>query len=549
MKHKLPAYKLVLTGGPNSWIPIDQAERMFFAAVSEDDPPTAAYILFTTLQYPARLKAQLRENLKRRNVQIVEQIEVTPSTLEGIYAEADKRINPTPTDVDFERGQDTVRMLLAKAVAENASDIHIVRRRMTASVSFRIDGQITQYAEWSEQMADQTSRFIYEVLGHDQAVTWNRHEPQDAVVDTILADGRRVRVRVGTIPASPDGYDMVLRILPGSGDTMRLYELGYDNEQIQAIQSIVQRPSGLLVIAGGVGSGKSTSIVGMLNEELDMHQSRLRIITVEDPPERVIPGATQVPVIRKRGSSSGDEFTFAIRGALRCDPDTLMVGEIRDLQSGLLTVKFAQSGHRVYTSVHASTALGIVGRLTGLGIDANLLCAPDVLKGLMYQSLVPKLCIDCRLPADQWAAQARDSDPRRQQSVKRVKTALQTSHLNTDEIYFRNDGNCERCGGSGVIGRTVMAEIVRPDDEMIFHLSKGDYNRARQHWLLHLNGRPVKHHGIELIANGLVSPTDVEWQIGSLAIEEAKPPQLNGQAFKPTDLLFPNSSQMVAHHV
>ena len=150
-------------------------------------------------------------------------------------------------------------------------------------------------------------------------------------------------------------------------------------------------------MAGGVGSGKSTSIVGILHEELEMHQSRLRIITVEDPPERVIPGATQVPVVRKRGTAAGDEFSFAIRGALRCDPDTLMVGEIRDLQSAVLAIKFAQSGHRVYTTVHASTALGIVGRLVGLGVDSTLLCMPDVLKGLIFQTLVPQLCPSCKI--------------------------------------------------------------------------------------------------------------------------------------------------------
>ena len=521
MNMKLPAYKLVLTGGPGSWVPIEQSERMFLAAVSEDEPPTAAYILFTTLQFPARLKAQLRENLKQRNVQIIDQIEVTPTILEDVYADAEKITNPNSTDLDYERGQETVRMLLAKAVAESASDIHIVRRQMTALVSFRISGQVIRYAEWPDLLADQTCRFIYEVLGYDQAVTWNRHEPQDAIADTILSNGRKVRVRVGTIPASPDGYDMVLRILPGSEDIMYLNQLGYDADQIQAIQTIVQRPSGLLVMAGSVGSGKSTSMVSMLNEELAMHQSRLRIITVEDPPERVIPGATQVPVIRKKGNSGGDEFTFAIRGALRCDPDTLMVGEIRDLQSGLLTIKFAQSGHRVYTTVHASTALGIVGRLTGLGISTSLVCAPDVLKGLMFQSLVPKLCPECKISSEEWLNFGRENDYRRRESVQRASAAVIACGLDVSEIHYRGNRDCEQCGGSGVIGRTVMAEIVLPDDEMIFMLSKGDYHSARQHWLNDLNGRPVQLQGIQLIANGLVSPTDVEWQIGSLTTESA----------------------------
>ncbi len=519
MSTNLPSYKLVLTGGPGSWVPIDQSERMFYAAVSEDEPPTAAYILFTTLQYPARLKAQLRENLKRRNVQVIDQIEVAPSDLEDVYADAEKIANPSTADLDYERGQDIVRVLLAKAVAEKASDIHIVRRRVTAKVSFRISGQIVRYAEWTELTADQTCRFIYEVMGHDQAVTWNRHEPQDAVADTILANGRRVRVRVGTIPASPDGYDMVLRLLPSSEDIMLLEELGYEQDQIQAIRTIVQRSSGLLVIAGGVGSGKSTSIVSMLCEELEMHQFRLRIITVEDPPERLIPGATQVPVIRKIGRIDGDEFSFAIRGALRCDPDTLMVGEVRDLQSGLLTIKFAQSGHRVYTTVHASTALGIVGRLTGLGINAKLLCTPDVLKGLIFQALVPKLCPDCKVRADAWIRNRRDSDHRRLNSMRRAQSVVEAHGLESARICYRGDGHCESCGGSGVIGRTVMAEIVVPDEEMIFRLSKGDYHSARQHWLNDLNGRPVNRQGIELIAKGLVSPTDVEWQIGTLETE------------------------------
>lgn len=526
MMDGLPAYKLVLTGGPESWLPIDQSERLFYAAVSEDEPPTAAYILFTTLQYPARLKAQLRENLKRRNVQIIGQFEVTPKVLEGVYADAEKLANPGTTDLDYERGQDIVRILLAKAIAEHASDIHIVRRRITASVSFRINGQITHYAEWPEQLADKTCRFIYEAMGYDQAVTWNRYEPQDAVADTILANGRRVRLRVGTIPASPEGYDMVLRILPGSGDTMRLDNLGYEPEQIQAIRTIVQRPSGLLVMAGGVGSGKSTSIVGMLNEELSMHQSRLRIITVEDPPERVIPNATQVPVVRRKGPSSGDEFSFAIRGALRCDPDTLMVGEIRDLESALLTIKFAQSGHRVYTTIHSSNALGIVGRLTGLGINANFLCAPDVLKGLIYQSLVPKLCSECKVDADRWMSEAREGDIRREQSVQRTKAALRACGIEFNRIFYRAESQCERCGGSGVIERTVMAEIVVLDDEMIFRLGQGDYSNARLHWLNNLNGRPVHEHGLRLIAKGVVSPTDVEWQIGSLSSVYQLPQQI-----------------------
>ena len=516
MDSKLPTFQLVLTGGPGSLIQLNESERAFLIAVSEDDPPTTAYILYAALNFPARLKAQLRENLKRKNIQVIDQIEVEPAELENIYANSAKRVASPPADIDYERGLDSIRALLARAVKENASDIHIVRRRKTASLSFRIDGRITPFIEWNEQMADQTCRFIYEVMGYDQEVTWNRNEPQDAVVDTELPSGRRVRVRVGTIPASPDGYDMVLRILPGSGDTLRLAQLGYERAQIQAIKSLIHRPSGLVVIAGGVGSGKSTSIVGMLHEELELHSGKLRIITVEDPPERVIPGATQVPVIRKRGKAVGDEFAYAIRGALRCDPDTLMVGEIRDLQSAILTIKFAQSGHRVYTTVHASTAIGIISRMTGLGVDPSLLCTPDVLKGLIFQTLTPTLCAHCKLSARDWLKETSGSYLKRKFSVDRMVAVLESRGLDTNQISYRSERGCANCGGSGISGRTLLAEFALPDDDMLSLLNNGKYIEAKRYWIEHCSGSPADEHGIRLISEGIASPTDVEWRIGLL---------------------------------
>lgn len=517
MTDKLPHFQLVLTGGPESLIQLKESEQAFLVAVSEDDPPTTAYIFFTALNFPARLKAQLRENLKKRNIQVVDQIEVEPAELERIYAKSTNRIRSTAADIDYERALDSIRVLLARAVKENASDIHIVRRRKTASLSFRIDGRITPFAEWSEQMADQTCRFIYEVMGYDQEVTWNRSEPQDAVVDTVLPSGRRVRVRVGTIPASPDGYDMVLRILPGSGDTLRLAQLGYEPEQVKAIQSLVRRPSGLVVMAGGVGSGKSTSIVGMLHEELALHHGKLRIITVEDPPERVIPGATQVPVVRKRGKAVGDEFAFAIRGALRCDPDTLMVGEIRDLQSAILAIKFAQSGHRVYTTVHASTAIGIISRMTGLGVDPSLLCTPDVLKGMIFQTLTPALCNHCKLPSSDWLNQHASSYSKRKLSVERIEAVLRSRGLDSHQVAYQSENGCTRCNGSGASGRTLLAEFALPDDDMLALLSEGKYLEAKRYWIEHRNGSPATEHGVRLISGGIASPIDVEWRIGMLS--------------------------------
>ena len=425
----LPQYELVLTGGPEALVPLPQDQQRFLAALSDDNPPQNAHIIFTPLDFPARHKAQLRENLKRLGITIIGQHQVTPEELERVYSTArHDRQSTAPSDIDYEKYRDNVLALLAAAVTSSASDIHIVRRRRSARVSFRINGQVTHRVEWSDDEADATCRFIYEILAQDQAVTWNPREPQDAVIDTSLNTGERVRVRVGTIPASPDGYDMVLRVLPAIGESLPLQELGYTPSQLSEMRRLARRPSGLVLMAGGVGSGKSTSLIGMLLEELEVHDQKLRIITVEDPPERVIPKATQVPVVRKQGNNPGDEFNSAIRGALRCDPDTLMVGEIRDRQAAELVIKFAQSGHRVYTTVHAATALGVVARLTAMGIDPALLCAPDVLKAMIFQTLVPVLCDQCKVSISDPTALAALSPPRRE-CIGRLQSLLAVRDL------------------------------------------------------------------------------------------------------------------------
>ena len=528
MKTELPPFKLLLTGASGATVEINLSDQRFVAAVSEDDPPTRAFVLFTPLKFPNRIKARLSEDLKKLNIQVIRRMEIPPDTMAAIYARySTQSASTTIYDVDYERYREDVRALISRAVSDGASDIHIVRRRNAAYVSFRAAGQLSHHADWSEDQADQVCRFIYEVLGHDQSVTWNRHQPQDAVLDTTLPNGRRVRVRIGTIPTSPDGYDMVLRILPDSSDTMRLDDMGYEPPQMRMIHTLARRASGLVVIAGSVGSGKSTSIVGMLNEELDQHRNLLRIITVEDPPERVIAGASQVPVVRKRGVAEGDEFSFAIRGALRCDPDTLMVGEIRDKQSAILTIKFAQTGHRVYTTVHASTALGVIERITGIGVEPATLCTPDILKGLIYQALVPVLCENCKIEPQQYTSDA-DQPARRQALYERTINALDTRGLTTGSIAFRGAG-CSRCNRNGITGRTVIAEIAIPDDDMLEHLRSSNHTAAKRHWITELNGQPVAEHAIQLVAAGRISPWDAEWQTGSL--EPARSPNQTNVAW------------------
>ena len=514
----IPPYKTLLTAGPAARIGLPADQQRFFAAVSDtapdDDPPKSAIILYTSLDYPARLRAELRESLRRERITVVGSHEVTPEELERVYSTAQHDEVTPDTDLDRERYRDITIRLLSAAVRRGASDIHIVRRQRSARVSFRIHGQIIPHTEWSDDEADNTCRYIYEILAREQAVTWNPRSTQDAVIDTSLDPAGRVRVRVGTIPASPDGYDMVLRVLPTIAASLPLQQLGYTRSQLADIRALARRPSGLVIMAGAVGCGKSTSLIGMLHEELEVHRHRLRIITVEDPPERVIPHATQVPVIRRDdGQSTDHEFLFAIRGALRCDPDTLMVGEIRDKPAAELVIKFAQSGHRVYTTLHASSALGVVARLAAIGIEPALLCTSDVLKGMIFQTLVPVLCDKCKISVSSFP----DGDSaRRSGCVRRARSQLGAREMDASSVAVRGPG-CKSCSQTGIAGRTLTAEIVVPDEVMMRHLECGDLVAAHDHWV-RTGGKPVIEHGIKLMAAGRSAPADIEWRLGRLDV-------------------------------
>lgn len=438
----------------------------------------------------------------------------TPEIISIVY---DSARSGARSDEDLAKNssalQRTYDSLLFDALKEDVSDIHIEIHGDSATIRFRKHGALYVHQELSVTHARALATVIYQVVAKEKDVTFNERIPQDGVVDRDIG-GHSLRVRLATMPAYPDGFDMVMRLLPrGKNEAVTsISKLGYSESQIQSIERSVAKPVGVTIMAGTTGSGKSTSLAGILTQKIQRFEGRIKVITVEDPPERMIPGATQTPVVRSRTQAGGAHpFAAAIKAAMRSDPDVLMVGEVRDPESAELLIHAVQSGHQAFTTVHAPSAIGIVSRLRSLGVPNDILGSQDFFSGLIYQSLVPRLCAKCSRSFEEYRSDTQD-DPKEQGIIQRIIRVV--SNVDRSQVRFKNTSGCGDCTG-GIAGRMVVAEVVVPDSHMVRLFAEGKDTEA---WLYFRGegGKSVLDHGIDKMRSGLCCPYDIEAKLGLL---------------------------------
>ncbi|SHH50791.1 GspE/PulE family protein [Ferrimonas marina] len=449
----------------------------------------------------------------------VSRVYANPSVIEIIYDnERSKGLLADPKVTS--KLQKEYDELLLTASSLGVSDIHIEVRRDKAYIRFRRDGQLSQYDDMAVSKARRFAAVIYMVVAESDSkeVSFNESVSQDAVVDRVV-EGKRIRVRLATNPAYPDGFDVVMRILPmaEAGFSLKIEDLGYHPKQVDDIERASARPKGVLVFAGTTGSGKSTSLSALLTAEIKEKRGTIKVITVEDPPENVIPGATQRPIVR-RGKDDENPFADAMRAALRNDPDVIMIGEIRDEESAALSVKAAQSGHKVLTTLHAPSATGIATRLRVIGVPNDVLGSKEFLAGMIYQTLVPITCKHCSHTVEKFEGVAESKHER--ETLARVK-AYFTPEERAD-VRFRSRDGCEHCN-KGVTGRKVVAEIIVPDDRFRQLIAEGKDYEAEEHYNQNCGGRLVHQFGLDLVENGECCPFEFEERLDRIGEQERVP--------------------------
>jgi len=332
---------------------------------------------------------------------------------------------------------------LYDALRSDASDVHLEATAEGLTVRYRIDGLLDEVATIKgNELGEQIISRLKVLAELDIA---ERRVPQDGSF-RVSTGGRDIDLRVSVMP-SVHGEDAVIRIL----DKQRMVEatgrltmdvLGFDGRALKTVRGLLEQPYGMLLVTGPTGSGKTTTLYAALAE---INTGRDKIITIEDPVEYQIPGILQIPVNDKKGLS----FVRGLRSILRHDPDKIMVGEIRDRETGEIAVQAALTGHLVLTTVHANNVFDVFSRFTHMNIDPYAFAS--ALNGIWAQRLVRIVCQHCG------TEHAATDDER---------AVLGSPYSDASDITLRRGAGCGDCRGTGYRGRKAIAEILRLTEDI-----------------------------------------------------------------------------------
>jgi type IV pilus assembly protein PilB len=354
------------------------------------------------------------------------------------------RVAESSRQVADTAGQDTtavsapvvqiVTLLIGQAVRDRASDVHIEPTEDSVRVRFRIDGALTETAALPAAMGPALVSRLKIMAGMNIV---ERRRAQDGQIATEV-DGQPVDVRVSTV-ATIWGEKAVLRLLDRSRTLYRLGELGMASDVHERFSRLVRAPYGMVICAGPTGSGKTTTLYATLSEISD---SERNVMTIEDPVEYVFPAINQIQINEQAGLT----FADGLRSIMRQDPDIILVGEIRDVETARIAVQSALTGHLVMTSLHATDAASALQRFVDMGVEPFLL-ASTVL-GVVSQRLVRRICPHCRVRANPSAEEL---------------AFFRASGGGDKDVFWRGEG-CGACANTGYHQRVGVFEVLHMTD-------------------------------------------------------------------------------------
>tara|TARA_B100000678_G_scaffold218908_1_gene186261 strand:+ start:642 stop:2015 length:1374 start_codon:yes stop_codon:yes gene_type:complete len=330
-----------------------------------------------------------------------------------------------------------VNLLISQAVNDRASDIQIEPGEHQLTVRYRIDGVLHEMQRADRGIQDGVISRLKIMSQIDIA---ERRRPHDGRL-SIHHDGRQIDVRVATLP-TVWGEKIVMRILDNSGQAMSVADLRMSATNNERFRHAITRPHGMLLATGPTGSGKSTTLYTALRE---VANPRINVITVEDPVEYRMPGVNQVQVNQKAGLT----FSSALRSILRSDPDVLLVGEIRDMETAVISIEAALTGHLVLSTLHTNDAPSALTRLTEIGAEPFLVAT--ALSAVIGQRLARRLCTRCR------AAYVESPE---------ILESLRFPHDPADPPTIYKAVGCASCSNTGYRGRVAVHEIMTVTEEV-----------------------------------------------------------------------------------
>ncbi len=384
-----------------------------------------------------------------------------------------------------------VNNILAQAMDQRASDIHIEPEESVFNVRLRTDGILHTRMVLPASRYPAVASRVKLISGMDIA---ERRLPQDGRL-SVRVSGQEVDVRASAVPAV-HGESIVLRLLPKERDDLSLERLGFSARDLALFRTWAAEPHGVVLVTGPTGSGKSTTLYATLEE---MNQRDRKIITVEDPVEYEVEGVTQI----QANSDIGYTFARALRAILRQDPDVIMIGEIRDLETAEIAVQSSLTGHLVLSTLHTNDAVSAFTRLVDMGVEPFLVATS--VRAVQAQRLVRRLCPHCSRPAAVLPVFEQMAGPLAGEGA---------------EACWKEAVGCPRCQGTGYRGRLGIYELVDVTPELQELVIAGATAEKMRNLVNAQGGRTLRDDGLLKARAGLTTVEEVVRVTGGLASDE-----------------------------
>lgn len=458
----------------------------------------------------------LRERARTKDYVVKTTILATTGVIDRLYARHRTTEIAAQTEILDESSPEHGRAvsMIRLAVDRGASDIHIELRGETAFVRMRIDSVLVKVDELTASVMNNVMGHIYTkmaVVNSRSDPVYNELNMQSCMIQ-YKTDAYSIKLRYASSPVL-GGTDFVLRVLKDSAQTIteipRLPDLGYSELQSRQLKMASHKIFGAILLSGGTGSGKSTTIRTLIAWHPQLLYTKT--ISVEDPVEYQIPHTSQMSVQRSINQQGGeDPFVAYKRQIVRSDPDRVFIGEIRDSESGSLAKSMVLTGHQVFATVHANSCFEVFKRLSlpDIGIDRITLSGKTFINASVYQMLFPKLCSHCKIPLDSMSSRSVQRD------VLRHRFGLDTS-----KMFAQNPSGCAHCKSTGIKGQTVAAEVMIPSLEILALVAEGKDIAAEILWretrLTRFDdpdttGKTYYEHGLYKASQGIIDPDVLE---------------------------------------
>ncbi len=376
------------------------------------------------------------------------------------------------------------KMILAGAMQSNSSDIHIEAEEKKVVLRYRVDGVLHIVATLKKKLWERLDSRVKNIAGLKINV---KTKPQDGRITVFLKEDDKMEIRVSTLPTAY-GESIVMRLLKSSVTSLSFDDLGIRKKSFDDLKQEVDRPTGMIVTTGPTGSGKTTTLYAILNK---LNNPETKIITLEDPIEYKLEGISQSQIDHSKGYS----FADGLRSILRQDPDIIMVGELRDIETAEVAIQAALTGHKVVSTLHTNDASGAIPRFLSMGVKPFLL-AP-ALNAIIGQRLVRKIHEKCKIEVE--------IDKENLDRIKELLAKLPENSgydIDVDKLKFYRGQGCDECNHIGLKGRIGIYEIFPMTPEIEKEILSGKTSEYRIAEMAHENGM------ITMVQDGILKALD-----------------------------------------